>query len=126
MRAGARKQRHVVFDGNYWKSRVYRWLGTPKGDKCSLTLPGTVAHRHRMFIGHCLAEYPVETRSRGRTVEEWKLRSEKPDNHLWDCLVGAAVGASMSGAKPPGEGQVKKAKRKRRWSEIQREKMGKR
>ncbi len=40
----------------------------------------------------------VKTEGRGRTVDEWKLRVDGLDNHWLDCLVGAAVAASMQGA----------------------------
>ncbi|MEX1229450.1 MAG: terminase gpA endonuclease subunit [Planctomycetaceae bacterium] len=57
------------------------------------------------------AEYKVTTQGRGRTVEEWKVRPEHPDNHWLDCLVGCAVGAlmlgvSLLGEKPSGERRV--------------------
>ena len=40
----------------------------------------------------------MKTEGRGRTVDEWKLRVAGLDNHWLDCLVGAAVAASMQGA----------------------------
>ena len=43
------------------------------------------------------AEYRVKTEGRGRTVDEWKIRPEQPDNHWLDCLVGSAVAASIQG-----------------------------
>jgi hypothetical protein len=53
---------------------------------------------HRLFAEHLTAEYRVKTSGRGRTVDEWKLRPERRDNHWLDGLVGCAVGASMQGA----------------------------
>ena len=38
---------------------------------------------------------------RGRTVNEWKLRPERNDNHWLDCLAGCAVCGSMLGATMP-------------------------
>jgi hypothetical protein len=52
---------------------------------------------HRLFAEHLTAEYRIPTTGRGRTVDEWRLRPERGDNHWLDGLVGAAVGASMQG-----------------------------
>jgi hypothetical protein len=54
--------------------------------------------QHRLLADHLTAEYRVKTIGRGRTVDEWKQRPERPDNHWFDCLVGCAVGASIQGA----------------------------
>jgi hypothetical protein len=43
----------------------------------------------------------VRTAGRGREVNEWKLRPDRPDNHLLDCLVGCCVAASMLGVQLP-------------------------
>jgi hypothetical protein len=67
------------------------------GDKSCLSLAGTQSETHRWLPEHLTAEYPVTTRGRGRTVEEWKQRPDRPDNHGFDCLVGCSVGASMLG-----------------------------
>ena len=40
----------------------------------------------------------MKTLARDRTVDEWKLRPTRPDNHWLDCLVGCAVAASIQGA----------------------------
>ncbi|NQT19089.1 MAG: hypothetical protein HQ592_05255, partial [Planctomycetes bacterium] len=39
------------------------------------------------------------------TVDEWKLKASRPDNHWLDCLVGCAAAASMQGAVLPGTGE---------------------
>ncbi|MFV0442871.1 MAG: terminase gpA endonuclease subunit [Planctomycetaceae bacterium] len=57
------------------------------------------AHTHRLFAEHLTAEYRVRTEGRGRTVDEWKLRPERADNHWLDCLVGCAVAASIQGVQ---------------------------
>jgi hypothetical protein len=72
-----------------------------------LSLFGDQAERHRLLAEQLTAEYPVTTSGRGRTVEEWKQRVERPDNHWLDCLVGCAVAASMLGTKLSSEGPVK-------------------
>ena len=40
----------------------------------------------------------MKSLAQGRTVDEWKLRATRPDNHWLDCLVGCAVAASIQGA----------------------------
>jgi len=50
-----------------------------------------------MLSEQLTAEYYVKTEGRGRTVDEWKSRPDQPDNHWLDCLVGAAMAASMQG-----------------------------
>jgi phage terminase large subunit GpA-like protein len=54
---------------------------------------------HRMLADHLTAEYRVKTNGRGREVDEWKNRPNRPDNHGLDCLAGAAVAASIEGVE---------------------------
>ncbi len=100
--AGRRAVRHVVFDTNYWKSFVHARLAVAMGDTGCLSLFGDKAETHRLLSEHLCAEYRVRTQGRGRTVDEWKIKSEQFDNHWLDCLVGCAVAASMQGAVLPG------------------------
>ena len=67
-----------------------------------MSLYGDNPKRHRMLADHLTAEYSVRVEGRGRVVDEWKQRVDRPDNHWLDCLVGAAVAASMQGANLPG------------------------
>jgi hypothetical protein len=74
-----------------------------------------------MLAEQLTAEYFVKTEGRGRTVDEWKMRPEQSDNHWLDCLVGAAVAASMQGAVLFGTDGVASPKRKAiRLSDVQR------
>jgi len=95
---GKRAVRHVLFDTNYWKSFAHARFTVPMGDPGCLTLFGHKAEHHRLLSEHLTSEYRVKTEGRGRTVDEWKLRVDGLDNHWLDCLVGAAVAASMQGA----------------------------
>lgn len=95
---GKRAVRHVVFDTNYWKSFAHARLAVPMGDPGCLSLFGGKPDPHRLFAEHLTSEYRVKTEGRGRTVDEWKVRVDGLDNHWLDCLVGAAVAASMQGA----------------------------
>ena len=89
----------VKFDANYWKTFIRARLQTAIGDNGALTLWGKSSGEHKVFAAHCKAEYSVRTEGRGRVIDEWALRPEKPDNHWWDCLVGCAVAASIQGVK---------------------------
>lgn len=90
------------FDANYWKTFIRSRLQTAIGDPGALTFWGKNPEEHKTIAAHCKAEYSVRTEGRGRQIDEWQIRPEKPDNHWWDCLVGCAVGASIAGVKAPG------------------------
>lgn len=94
---------HVLIDTNYWKSFVHARLAVAMGDPGCLSLFGRDAQDHRLLAEHLTAEYRVRTMARDRTVDEWKLRATRPDNHWFDCLVGCAAAASMCGVKAAGE-----------------------
>ncbi len=98
-----RPVRHVVFDANFWKSFVHARLAAALGDPGCLSLFGAEPAGHRLLAEHLTAEYKIPTTGRGRTVDEWKVRPEQPDNHWLDCLVGCAVAASMLGVSLLGE-----------------------
>jgi hypothetical protein len=95
--AGKRAVRHVVYDTNFWKTFIHARLAVPMGDRGCLSLFGDSADQHRLFAEHLTSEYRVKTEGRGRTVDEWKMRPERGDNHWFDCLVGCAAAASIQG-----------------------------
>jgi hypothetical protein len=88
-------QRSALFDTNWWKTFVAARLRLPLGDPEAIAL---CAGQHELLAEHLTAEYPVRTEARGRVVDEWKTLGR--DNHWWDCLVGAAVAASIAGLSP--------------------------
>lgn len=90
--------RLLKFGANEWKGFVADRLRTPEGGAGWVGLFGADAYAHQLLADHCAAEYPVKVTAKGRTVREWKLRPGQ-DNHLWDCLVGAAVAASVCGVR---------------------------
>jgi hypothetical protein len=120
---GKRAVRHVLFDTNYWKSFVQARLAVVLGDRGCLSLFGDRAETHRLFADHLTAEYRVKTEGRGRTVDEWKMRPERSDNHWLDGVVGCAVAASMQGCSLPGT-DVKPAPKRERvsFAELQKAK----
>jgi phage terminase large subunit GpA-like protein len=99
---GKRAARHVLVDVNHWKSFLVGRLATAIGDPGSLTLFGDRNTDHRLLAEHLTAEYSIRTEGRGRVLDEWKIRPERPDNHWLDCLVGAACAASLQGSALAG------------------------
>ena len=120
MYSGARAIRYIVIDSNYWKSFLVSRLRTPPGEKGGLTLFGDNPQQHRMFADHLCAETPIPVTARGRTVEEWRMRPGHQDNHLFDCLVMAAVAASTLGVELASQ-TVLTNRRRRSFAELQQE-----
>ncbi len=110
---GKRAIRHVLFDTNFWKSFVFARLAVAQGDPGALSLFGSQVEQHRLLAEHLTAEYRVRTQGRGRTVDEWKLRPQRFDNHWLDGLVGCAVAASMQGCTLMGAELTPKTPRSR-------------
>jgi len=115
-----RTVRHITFDTNYWKSFIQSRFAVPIGDPGSLVLFGRKPEQHRLIADHLTSEYRVRTEGRGRTVDEWKLGADGRDNHWLDCIVGAAVAASMLGANLFGAEAQPVARPRIKLSDIQR------
>lgn len=128
----AGRVRMVQFDPDAWKSRVHELLTTPLGGVRTLTLFGKAggdeerrrsAAAHEMIANHLAAEYSTPVTIRGNTFDKWEVRPERPDNHLLDTVVGAAVAAGVSGvewvATPTGEPVARPARRARTLAEMQ-------
>ena len=116
---GKRQVRHALIDTNYWKSFVHARLAVAMGDPGCLSLFGRDENAHRLLADHLTAEYRVRTQAHERTVDEWKLRATRPDNHWLDCLVGCAVAASVQGASLAGvEGRPIAARSRIRLSSL--------
>ncbi len=94
---GRRAVRHALYDTNFWKSFIQTRLAVGMGDPGCLSLFGNRPDQHRLLADHLTSEYRVQTQGRGRTVDEWKQKPERSDNHWLDCLVGAAVAAAIEG-----------------------------
>ncbi len=92
--------RNVMVDTNSAKSFTNARLNVAIGDPGALALyqPGLVTE-HRMLAEHIRAETPkTKSIEGGRSVEIYTSPPSKPDNHLWDCLVGCHTLASIKGA----------------------------
>jgi len=111
---GKRTIRHVLYDTNFWKSFLFARLGTVYGDPGSLTFYKAAGDHHRLIADHLSSEYRVTVTGRGRTVDEWRHKPAKFDNHFFDCLVGSAVAASLEGATLTTIGSDKSSPPKRR------------
>ena len=94
---GTRGVRHVLIDTNYWKSFIHARLAVLMGDPGCLSFFGHDPKQHQLISEHLVSEYRVKTMANNRTVDEWKLRSTRPDNHWLDCMVGCCVAASIEG-----------------------------
>ena len=116
---GSRGGREVIYDTNHWKTFVNARLAAAKGDPGCVTFYGREADVHRMLFDHIRSEFPVRTMGRGRELDEWRC-PPGVDNHFWDCLCGAAVGASMQGVTVKGGDSAVPVRRKVSFSEMQR------
>ena len=98
------RSRLLHYDTNKWKSFAHARLATPLGDNGSLSLFGHDPERHVLFSEHLTAEYRDRKTSErtGRTVDEWHLPPNSPDNHWLDGLVGACVAGSIEGITMAG------------------------
>lgn len=95
----AGRGRAVQFDPDPWKSLLHERLTTPPGGGTALTLFGRSAAAHALVGEHLAAEYSTPVTIRGATFDKWAPRPNRPDNHLLDCAVLAAVAASVLGLK---------------------------
>jgi hypothetical protein len=95
--------RHLVVDTNAAKSFTNSRINVAIGDPGALSLyMPNLSTEHRMIAEHWRAEIPKTISVvGGRSGEIWDLPPSKPDNHLWDCGVGATVLASLGGARLP-------------------------
>jgi len=116
--AGTRELRHIRYDTNHWKTFVHARLGVAMGDPGGVSLFGSKPERHRLFAEHLTAEYSIRTEGQGRTVNVWKLPPSKPDNHLFDALVGCAVAASTLGVSLGGAAARRQKTNKRRRKKV--------
>ena len=92
----------VFIDTNFWKSEMHGRLSVPIQHTSAVIFHKAAGSRPQMLADHICAETASRVESRNRTVDEWEQPSNKPDNHLWDCLVGAQVAASQTGIRRPG------------------------
>jgi len=92
------RQKHVLYDTNWWKTFFAARIKLPIGDPQGITVH---AGEHEMLAEQLTSETPTRVESKVRVVDEWRLIPGR-DNHLLDCVVGAAVAASFTGISAVG------------------------
>jgi hypothetical protein len=122
-----RNARALRFDANHWKTFAAARLAVGQGGRGCYTLFGAGApadrQTHQLIGEHWTAETPVPVTARERTVIEWINPPAKPDQHWWDCLVGATVAASVLGVSLKQAQATAPAKKARvKLSDLQRKK----
>lgn len=119
--------RMVQFDPDAWKTFLHERLTTALGGKGCLTLFGRSAADHELVAEHCAAESSEPVTIRGATFDKWRVKPHRPDNHLWDCLIGCAVAASVQGlawsaVSPAAPGADQAPPKRVKLSEVQKRK----
>lgn len=111
---GTREFPHICVDTNFWKTFLCARLGVSPGDPGALTLFGRDSNIHHLLAAHVAnSEYYTITSGHGRTLQEWRERPERNDNHYLDCLSNCCAGASTLGLSLPGEDVEPVRKRKK-------------
>ena len=106
--------RVLTYDSNYWKSKIHEALVAPISNRFALAFYQEGIDHHKMIGRHCVAEKPTRVTTDHRTADEWSLPPNKPDNHLWDCLVSCTALASYGGlSRTGGKPQLRKRRRRR-------------
>jgi phage terminase large subunit GpA-like protein len=106
-----RSMRTVTYDANQWKCAAHAGFAAGAGSRGGLTLWGHNTETHRMFSEHCNGEISKLVESGGNKVNEWQPKPGQ-DNHLFDCLVGNLVAASVCGVRSAEEQMLVKKRRK--------------
>ncbi len=91
--------RLLQHDTYQWKDRVASMPVRPMGQKGGITLYGDRPADHELAALHLSSEYPILTEAKGAKVNCWKLYPNR-ENHLFDCLIGCCVAASLEGISP--------------------------
>ena len=90
-----RRYRSALTDVNFWKSMLHEKFALEAGMPGSVTFWGKDKTFHRMIAEHCNAELVQLVSSGEHEVNQWRERPLRPDNHLFDCLVGSLAAASV-------------------------------
>ena len=105
-----------MFCANSVKTFLHRRIRTDVGEDGHFLMPmGDHLEFAKQISG---SEYPVETEGPFGKVIEWAAVPGRPDNHLFDCLVGSVVAASISGRIKFGEASTIIAPKSKRVSYL--------
>jgi len=117
IRGRSRSGMHLIFDTYHWKSFTARRLLTDRGDPGSLSFYGVDAKdRHDFLSEHLTSELP-EPVTGNRRVDVWRKIPAR-QNHYFDCIVGAAVAASVCGVRLAAPGGSVNAPKKRQRERV--------
>lgn len=94
---GSTGRKGLTFDPDFWKTFLADRLTTDPGSGGSLRLFGSDPREHRMLADHLTSEYATRVTTPYRTYDSWEQKPGGHENHLFDCLVGCCVGASVMG-----------------------------
>lgn len=114
--ANRNNKSYVAWHTNWWKTFVQQRLKVAPGEQGSFTIFGGPKDTHRMLTEHLTAEKATLITANEVSVTEWDLRQPGLDNHWLDCLVGAAVAASMKGASLAGLPVEKQRKARKKYT----------
>lgn len=87
----------ITIDVNEWKTRAYQGLMLPLGASESIVLPEAPGGELQLVADHLCAERQDRVQVRDRVKVEWREPGHRPDNEIWDGLVGCMVGANVCG-----------------------------
>lgn len=98
----------IQFDTDAFKGFIYdRWTERVGGRSC-LRIFGDEKTDHRLFFGHQTAECGrVDPEKKQGELEKWTtVPNSGVDNDFFDCVVGAALAASVTGLKWTAGGTI--------------------
>ncbi|MDR1958896.1 MAG: phage terminase large subunit family protein [Planctomycetaceae bacterium] len=104
--------RHVLYDGNHWKSFALARIQSSAGNKSSLTIYSGDKSHHAQLIADWTAEQHekvyTKTKNRDTIQTKWKDKpGRKNRSHLWDCLTMCFVALSEQGFALDSQEKVK-------------------
>jgi len=93
------RKQQIQFDPDEWKTILHGKLSVPMGGRSTLSFWGRdpKAHEHELIAQHCEAESSEPAMTKGDRYDKWTPAVGSPDNHLFDCLNGSLVAASVDG-----------------------------
>lgn len=86
----------LQFDADTWKTFAFERLNVALGGNGVLVF---FEGFHEMMGEHCAAEVGYPHEHKGLSWNNWELKPHRPDNDLWDTIVGNCVAASIQGVR---------------------------
>ena len=110
----------IQFDPDEWKSFIYNRLFEHFAGRSPLKLWGLEGEvDHKLFAAHMTSECGVPEKSQGADFEKWKVVPNTGiNNDFFDCLVGCAVAASVSGLTWAANESIKPPEPRRKLSQA--------